>query len=144
MPTNVDCPSCSRKLRVPDELLGKKVKCPTCSTTFTAGAAAPPPAPAEEERVAARRPAPQPAEPDEEETEDEREERRPRRRRSGEHLQPHRGTMILVLGIMGLVTGLGFILGPIAWLMGNNERRCEPAGWTAKGKARQMPDASAG
>src|SRR5438445_13612932 len=39
MSTIVDCPSCSRKLRVPDELLGKKVKCPTCSGTFDAVAA---------------------------------------------------------------------------------------------------------
>jgi len=39
MATIVDCPSCSRKLRVPEELLGKKVKCPTCSGTFDAVAA---------------------------------------------------------------------------------------------------------
>jgi len=39
MSTIVDCPSCSRKLRVPEELLGKKVKCPTCSGTFDAVAA---------------------------------------------------------------------------------------------------------
>src|SRR5215475_8208309 len=39
MSTIVDCPSCNRKLRVPDELLGKKVKCPTCSGTFDAVAA---------------------------------------------------------------------------------------------------------
>jgi predicted Zn finger-like uncharacterized protein len=45
MPAIVDCPSCNRKLRIPDELLGRKVKCPTCSTTFDAvasPAAAPP------------------------------------------------------------------------------------------------------
>src|SRR6202521_262788 len=36
----VNCPKCERKLRVPEELLGKKVKCPTCSETFTATAAA--------------------------------------------------------------------------------------------------------
>jgi|GEM_PF-335644 len=36
----IDCPSCSRKLRVPDDLLGKQVKCPTCSYTFQASAAA--------------------------------------------------------------------------------------------------------
>jgi len=36
MPAIVDCPSCNRKLRIPDELLGRKVKCPTCSTTFDA------------------------------------------------------------------------------------------------------------
>jgi predicted Zn finger-like uncharacterized protein len=39
MATIVDCPSCNRKLRVPEELLGKKVKCPTCSGTFDAVAA---------------------------------------------------------------------------------------------------------
>jgi predicted Zn finger-like uncharacterized protein len=39
MPSTVHCPSCSRELRVPDELIGKKVKCPACSTTFTASMA---------------------------------------------------------------------------------------------------------
>jgi len=34
----VNCPSCSRKLRVPDQLVGKLVKCPTCDKTFTASA----------------------------------------------------------------------------------------------------------
>ena len=40
MPLVVDCPSCQRKLRVPDELLGQRVQCPTCSTTFEAAAPA--------------------------------------------------------------------------------------------------------
>jgi hypothetical protein len=26
-----------------------------------------------------------------------------------------------VLGILALVTGLGFVLGPVAWIMGNND-----------------------
>jgi predicted Zn finger-like uncharacterized protein len=49
MSTLIDCPSCQRKLRVPDEFLGKSVRCPTCGQTFGApepaavGAAAPPP-----------------------------------------------------------------------------------------------------
>jgi predicted Zn finger-like uncharacterized protein len=30
----INCPSCGRKLRVPDELLGKKVRCPGCQTMF--------------------------------------------------------------------------------------------------------------
>ncbi|MBL8792266.1 MAG: hypothetical protein JNM56_00020 [Planctomycetia bacterium] len=42
MPAIVDCPSCHRKLRVPDDLLGRNVKGPTCSTTFQANAAAEP------------------------------------------------------------------------------------------------------
>jgi predicted Zn finger-like uncharacterized protein len=44
----VACPSCNRKLRVPDELLGKKVKCPTCSSVFGAMSSEPvlaPPSP---------------------------------------------------------------------------------------------------
>jgi hypothetical protein len=37
MPIIVQCPTCERKLRVPDQLLGKKVKCPGCAGIFTAG-----------------------------------------------------------------------------------------------------------
>jgi hypothetical protein len=36
MPEIVSCPDCDRKLRVPDHLLGKKVKCPGCNVMFTA------------------------------------------------------------------------------------------------------------
>jgi hypothetical protein len=36
MPEIVSCPDCSRQLRVPDHLLGKKVKCPGCNVMFTA------------------------------------------------------------------------------------------------------------
>src|SRR5262249_47173441 len=34
MPEIISCPECQRKLRVPDHLLGKKVKCPGCGTLF--------------------------------------------------------------------------------------------------------------
>lgn len=49
MPTLINCPSCQRQLRVPDELLGQRVKCPTCGALFTgapAEAQPPPPTPA--------------------------------------------------------------------------------------------------
>jgi len=36
MPEQVQCPSCLQGLRVPDKLLGKKVKCPKCGTVFEA------------------------------------------------------------------------------------------------------------
>jgi hypothetical protein len=36
MPQIISCPDCGRKLRVPDHLLGKKVKCPGCGVKFTA------------------------------------------------------------------------------------------------------------
>src|SRR5437879_6315606 len=38
MPITITCPSCARTLRVPDGLLGKKVKCPSCATAFQASA----------------------------------------------------------------------------------------------------------
>src|SRR5260370_7054686 len=41
MQNTVPCPSCQRELRVPDQLLGKLVKCPACSTTFTANLSGP-------------------------------------------------------------------------------------------------------
>jgi LSD1 subclass zinc finger protein len=35
MPTTLtECPSCNRKLRLPEEALGKQVQCPSCQTTF--------------------------------------------------------------------------------------------------------------
>ena len=58
---------------------------------------------------------------------------RPRSRRR--NLRPHRGTLILVLGILSICLGcLGLIFGPMAWVMGNDdlhqmrERRMDPAG----------------
>ncbi len=44
MPEVVSCPKCQRKSRVPDALVGKRVKCPGCAEIFTAtvGAAPPP------------------------------------------------------------------------------------------------------
>ena len=38
MPVIVSCPECEKKLRVPDNLIGKKVKCPGCQGMFTANA----------------------------------------------------------------------------------------------------------
>src|SRR6266478_5869515 len=36
MPSIISCPSCQKQLKVPDELIGKSVKCPGCKETFTA------------------------------------------------------------------------------------------------------------
>ncbi|MBV9122679.1 MAG: hypothetical protein JO112_04930, partial [Planctomycetes bacterium] len=85
MPEIVSCPECQRQLRVPDDLLGKRVKCPSCSTTFTATPVSQSaPAPEEEEEEESPRPRSRAAEPSEEEEEPEtgiEEEERPRRRR---------------------------------------------------------------
>jgi hypothetical protein len=51
MSNTTTCPSCQRPLRIPDELVGQKVKCPACSTTFAANVdAAAPPVPRERKR----------------------------------------------------------------------------------------------
>jgi len=52
MATVTSCPRCSEKLRLPDELRGKPVRCPQCSTVFEAANGSPPPTPT---------PAPRPA-----------------------------------------------------------------------------------
>jgi hypothetical protein len=42
---------------------------------------------------------------------------------------PHRGTVIMILGILGIfMGGIGLILGPIAWIMGRNDLRAMDAG----------------
>jgi|GEM_PF-4054586 len=106
MPELIQCPSCDRKLRVPDNLIGKKVKCPSCTKIFVAAAAEedlptaplleeeeppkavrrkpPPLPPPEDEGIEEhpsrprKRPAPPP---EDEDDEDDEEEVRPRRRR---------------------------------------------------------------
>src|SRR5712671_5314680 len=102
MPTSIECPSCNRKLKVPDNLLGKKVKCPTCGNAFTA-AEEPPPPPEDDEEP------PPPPEDDLDEAPDEDDDDAPRKKkkkkkrgRSSEYLAPHRGTLILILGIVSL------------------------------------------
>ncbi|MFL5245164.1 MAG: zinc-ribbon domain-containing protein [Gemmataceae bacterium] len=57
MSTIINCPSCDRKLKVPDELLGKKVKCPGCATIFAAEEFEEKDAAAEEPSQRPRRPA---------------------------------------------------------------------------------------
>src|SRR5438105_15965927 len=36
MSMSVKCPGCEKQLKVPDELVGHTVKCPSCQTKFTA------------------------------------------------------------------------------------------------------------
>ncbi len=152
----VSCPDCQRKLRVPNELVGKLVKCPTCGQTFTADPAAqapppPPPSPVEEkaprtskvsrdeddeddERSRRPRCALRRDDDDDDDDDDDRRRRRRsrsardddddddrgRRRRRRRDLMPHRGSTILALGILSFFIA-GFILGPIAWVMGNTD-----------------------
>jgi predicted Zn finger-like uncharacterized protein len=150
----VDCPSCTRKLRVTEELIGREVKCPTCGSTFqaTAGnvtrqptprglvseeAASPPPAglgasvkdapgvasdySAQEGTEESRELQPL----REEEPEDLNEERsreEPRHFRGRRDAEPHRGALILILGILSIVLLLiGLPLGIAALIMGRRD-----------------------
>ncbi len=94
----IECPYCRDELEIAEAALGKRVKCPICSETFTARSDA--------RDGGDREYAPRSYEGS--------------RRRWRRDLKPHRGSTILTLGILSLVFA-GFILGPIAWIMGNND-----------------------
>jgi predicted Zn finger-like uncharacterized protein len=183
MATLVDCPSCSRKLRVPDDLLGTSVRCPDCGNTFqanggrvpsgapaaAAGGDSPAPEPAAPPGDAAASPslgtprsvtgstpqrAPAPAGTEEETQrcpachkripataarcpgcgvdlgeEDSRPWERPRRHLGRMDTEPHRGVVVLVLGILGLVMGgIGLPMAIIAWVLGHNDLKKIRAG----------------
>jgi len=126
MPILVNCPSCQRIVRVPDTLIGQHVRCPTCEATFVASqemavaesaivephavegsgperppASEPRPTIRSREAAAPPRPVGVPA-----------------------FVKPHRGVLILILGILSIVVSCcGLILGPIAWIMGATDLR---------------------
>ncbi len=120
MAMTVVCPACSRKLNVPDHLVGELVKCPVCGQNFKVDV--------EHEPTPEVQPVqPQPQAPPEVESLDKNEKDQdapawqfaPGRRRD---FEPHRGTLILVLGILSIIlTGPGIILGLVAWIMGTGD-----------------------
>ncbi len=99
----VTCPSCNRSLRVPDDLVGTRVQCPSCKETFTANVSL-----GATDRPSSRRP-----------RRDEDDDERPSRFRQ---LTPHRGDTIQLLGILSFFLA-PHILGPIAWIMGRGDLR---------------------
>ncbi len=138
MAMTVVCPKCSRSLNVPTDLIGELVKCPVCSQQFKVEHEAEP-APAIPEVRPIKPPPPPPLPPPVELLADEDSEEesgdwkfaQDRRR----DLQPHRGTTILVLGILSIVVPVvSIILGPLAWALGSadlkaiKERRMDPTG----------------
>jgi predicted Zn finger-like uncharacterized protein len=76
-----NCPHCGQQVRIPDEMLGRLVRCPLCGQAFTAGG----------NEIAGSA-------------------------YSVQSVEPHRGGLVLALGILGLV--LCYFLGPFAWYMG--------------------------
>jgi len=133
MPEIASCPQCQRQLRVPDNLLGKSVQCPSCRTTFVAtaqaGGTAPPPAATAfgaalaggalpDERTALPQ-GPSPGRSPEQVYWEPPQRDFAYSEVQHRHLRPHNGTTILVLGILSLV--ICGLLGPVAWIMGNND-----------------------
>jgi hypothetical protein len=130
---------------VPEQYLGKKVQCPDCQHMFTAEttavspqpASAPstPPAPKSDDRRRGDdyddeddRPSRRGRyEDDEDDEDDDLEYDDIRRRRRHHDFAPHRGGLILALGIVGLVGWLVctilIVLGPIAWILGSADLR---------------------
>ena len=112
MPNTIHCPQCNRELRVPDELLGKKVKCPACSTTFTASVAGPEVA-AQPPPQGETAPAPSQGPRDEYEEYDESYERerrvaRAKDRVKGKVLAP--AICLLVAAVLGILANAGQII----------------------------------
>jgi hypothetical protein len=129
MQETINCPSCQRRLQVPDTLIGQDVQCPTCGATFVAALGRRASGVVErlpEEAPALEAPADEPGDRparrrsrDDDDYGDFDEDERYRRRRRRD-LAPHRGSTILTLGILSLVL-CGIILGPIAWAMGSTD-----------------------
>jgi hypothetical protein len=122
MSMTVACPGCSRTLNVPDDLLGELVKCPVCSKQFKVEHEAHPSStnPADTP-TKAYTPKAEPAAEEKREEDAANWQFGPGRRRD---LEPHRGTFILVLGILSIcLPCASLILGPIAWYLGASDLR---------------------
>lgn len=160
----INCPGCQRKLQVPENFLGQDVKCPTCGHQFIASAggsapASPNPPPISPSRLpdsttGSSSPAAEPYRyrdddiptyrrdtyPEDDDFDDDFDDgpeyRRRRRRYRRRDLEPHRGGLVLTLGIVGLVLGvvglafcplvtstIGVVMGIIAWVMGGRDLR---------------------
>lgn len=115
----ITCPDCQRKLQVPVSYYGQTVQCPECAHTFVADPHAqgvqtktPSAAPsANEDRPRSRAR-------DRDDEHDDIDVKKPSSRRSE---NPHRGGLILALGIVSLVVFFpcSIFCGPMAWSMGN-------------------------
>jgi hypothetical protein len=156
MQETINCPSCQRKLQVPEALIGQDVQCPTCGATFVANLNAPAPRvpPAYNPGAYPLEPQPPPAprqrksyrrdddDYDYEDYDDRPERDVPARRyRRRRDMLPHRGSTVLTLGILSIFL-LQVILGPIAWVMANQDLeemrrgRMDPEGESATSAGR--------
>lgn len=110
MNCTIGCPSCRRTLRVPEELLGQSVKCPSCSHVFTAPDIAEEKAPPSEAIYPDEPPPPSRRRPVEEYEEDD--DYAPPRRRGRE--KPGKA---LAIAIMMLIGGILATISSVFWLI---------------------------
>ena len=127
MPIEVSCTRCGSLLRVGDEHAGASARCPNCENVF--------PIPMDAEPTPPRAGAAAKGNPFGDAP---RETGNPYQASSGAHnpygtspratsyMKPHRGTLILILGILGLVCCQ--FLGIAAWIMGSNDLKEIDAG----------------
>jgi predicted Zn finger-like uncharacterized protein len=139
MPLVIRCEHCQAQLRLPDEFVGKEVRCPSCQKVFMARedleSRPKPPAPrpeplAEEPGIRAQPGSERPPPPRREE--DDEDYPRPSRRRYAddpygvERKAPHNGGTIQTLGILSIVLvlccwPLSLVFGIIALVMASSE-----------------------
>jgi ribosomal protein S27E len=124
----IRCPQCQKQLHVPEGCAGRRVKCPVCPSTFVAPAPGPA-EPVEEAAIlleeAGEVDAPRKSRERDEDRRPRRKKRPPRRRSADDdddeedqdafryrrRLWPHRGGMVLALGILSLAVSFTVIGG---------------------------------
>jgi hypothetical protein len=131
----IACPNCQRQLQVPENFFGQMVQCPDCQHQFQAGPAASglqAGTPAPEKPASAPRP-----KPDDDDSDEAPRRRRPadddddddfRMSRPRHHLTPHRGVLVLIMGILAICCVGAPVTGIIAWILGNNDLKEMDAG----------------
>jgi predicted Zn finger-like uncharacterized protein len=133
MPIVTECPLCNTSCRIPDELVGRAVRCPSCKGEFDAvtndGPAPPPPETTDRVQNSRRPPAPSPRD------DDDRPRNRPaeggfRCRKCGSTQSPVRHSQISVGGWVVFAV-LVFFCAPLCWiglLMKEEYRSCFDCG----------------
>ncbi len=127
MPVTIVCPGCKSKLKAPDNLIGKAVKCPSCSKAVLVKApAAPAPAPTPAPIVKKPpRPAPEELEEiedvdpidDEEEIEERPKKRKGRSRSGSTDAERSSASLIHYSTLLNLIVSpVGFIVPLVVWM----------------------------
>jgi hypothetical protein len=122
MAETIRCPRCARRLRAPELLPGDPVQCPGCGAIFAAPAPGAVPVaagdgPAELEDG----PVSVPGSPEAPFDLDDEPPAGVDRRRGRKRPAPHHARLIVTLGVIGLLTGAGLIVGPLAVLMARRD-----------------------